>query len=290
VTTDLVQQSDSWVEVLGPVGDLAARLSKTQFVPKALQGNPAATAAAILTGREMGLGPMASLRGIDVVEGRPALTSQMLAARIYAAGHSIEWRVVSDKAVTVRITRGDGLGEAEATWTIADAQRAGLAGKKVWQSYPRHMLRARALGEAAAMACPDVALGLDVLADTTTGDAEPSRGPVTVVALHAEPEPEAEPELVVVAEHEQPEQRLISVPQMRKLRALLRDLAAATGRPMDPDAAREHISGLAGRALGSAKDLTSNEASRVIDLLGEQVAEAASAPVDAEIIEEGEQE
>jgi len=65
------QSTDSWVPVLQAVGDLATKLAGTPFVPKAMQRQPAAVAAAILTGREMHLGPMASLRGIDVIEGRP---------------------------------------------------------------------------------------------------------------------------------------------------------------------------------------------------------------------------
>ena len=88
--TDLVRRSpdpDSWTAVLGDVGDLATKIARTEFVPKGLQGNPAGVAAAILTGREMNLGPMASLRGIHIVEGRASLTAEMLAARILAAGH-----------------------------------------------------------------------------------------------------------------------------------------------------------------------------------------------------------
>lgn len=156
--------TDTWVDLMGPVGQLATQIARTAFVPKAMQGQPASVAAAILTGREMGLGPLTSLRGIQIIEGTPSLTSELLGARIFAAGHRIEWRAVTDEKVTVRIERGDGLSEAEVTWTMHDARRAGLAGKQVWQRYPRAMLRARALSECAQLACPDVALGLDVVA------------------------------------------------------------------------------------------------------------------------------
>lgn len=261
------QPTDSWVPVLGAVGDLAQRLARTPFVPRAMQGNPAAVAAAVLTGREMGLGPMASLRGIDVIEGKPALTAQMLAARILAAGHAIEWRSVSDKQVTVRITRGDGLTEAEATWTIADAQRAGLAGKKVWQQYPRHMLRARALSEAASMACPDVALGLEVDSDPVAQQPAPAAQAVTVVQLdpdlqassQEDPEPPPEPEQVV---------DLVTRPQMRKIGALIGQLEQLEGKRLDRDERRQFIGTLIGVPdLASANDLTRDEASRVIEEL-----------------------
>jgi len=294
--SDLVhyEPTDSWVPMLGAVGDLANKVAGTEFVGKGFRGKPASVAAAILTGRELNLGPMTSLRGLDVIDGRVSMSAQLMAAKIQSAGHRIDWIENSDKAAEVRIVRGDGLGEGTARWTIADAQRAGLAGKQNWARYPRAMLKARALTECAGMVCADVLMGID--AAESTADPAPTGAvtvvqvaPAPVVALQVEPEPEpvAEPEPVVEPEPE-PEPQLISVPQMRKLRALLRDVTNATGRPMDPDQAREHISHLAGRALASAKDLTSDEASRVIDLLTEQAAlEEASAPVDAEIVEEG---
>jgi len=262
------QPTDSWVPVLGSVGDLAQRLARTQFVPRAMQGNPATVAAAILTGREMGLGPMASLRGIDVIEGKPALTAQMLAARVLSAGHAIEWRHVSDKQVTVRITRGDGLTEAEATWTIGDAQRAGLAGKQVWQRYPRHMLRARALSEAASMACPDVALGLDVDSDPVGQQPAAAPSQVTVVQLGQD---DAEQPAEAVVEPEpapEPAPDLVSRPQMRKIGALLGELETMQGARLGRDERRALIGNLIGLdTLESANDLTKEQASAVIEAL-----------------------
>ena len=65
------------------------------------------------------------------------MTAQMMAGKILAAGHRVEWVENTDKAAEVRITRGDGLGEAAARFTIADAQRAGLAGKTNWAKLPQ---------------------------------------------------------------------------------------------------------------------------------------------------------
>lgn len=308
--TDLVpyQPTDSWVPVLGAVGDLANKLAATPFVPKAMQRNPAAVAAAILTGREMQLGPMASLRGIDVIEGRPSLTAQMLAARIFAAGHQIEWISATDKQCTVRITRGDGLSTAEATWTIGDAQRAGLAGKKVWQQYPRHLLRARALSECAAMACPDVALGIDV-ADSDGSDrpqqpaqvstvqlapvapvvqepAEPSYDSTTVSSqtLHAS---EGENYAETVPETDPETAPQVTRQQLRKLGAQIGELERVEGRKLDRDERRSFIGTLAEvDGLSSANDLTRDQASQAIDRLGDLIRIALDAPVDAEIVEE----
>lgn len=289
-----VREEDSWIAVVGPVGDLAAKIARTPFVPRAMAGNAPAVAAAILTGREMGLGPMASLRGIDVIEGKPSLTAPMLAARILAAGHRIEWKSATDQRATVRIERHDGLSEAEVTWTIADAQRAGLASKKVWQQYPRHMLQHRALTEAAGMACPDVALGLDVevatdeIAHTTTvtvhrvdpatqGVEEPSAWIADAVIAKAPDEPTTvEAEIVAPA----PPPPGVTKPQMRKIGALIGEAEKIGGEKLDRDQRRALIARMAGvdpEDLTSANDLTEAQASAAIDALDELVRAALEA-------------
>jgi len=295
------RETDTWVDLMGPVGQLATQIARTQFVPKAMQGQPASVAAAILTGREMGIGPMTSLRGIDVIEGRPSLTSEMLAARIFAAGHRIEWRAVTDERVTVRIERGDGLSEAEVTWTMHDARRAGLAGKSNWQKYPRAMLRARALSECAQLACPDVALGLDVVApvEANPGPIQAAQAGATTVQV-GRPEPvdnSEEPPLGIIevpeterdtrgahdatrasrdekssetVQETEPEPALITGPQMRKLGALIGQWEAMNGTKLDRDERRHFIAELAEvEELQSAKDLTRDQASKVIDALTE---------------------
>jgi hypothetical protein len=297
---------DSWVDMLGPVGQLATQIARTQFVPKAMQGQPASVAASILTGREMGLGPMTALRGIDVIEGRPSLTSEMLAARIFAAGHRIEWRHVADDKVTVRIERGDGLSEAETTWTMHDARRAGLANKQNWVRYPRAMLRARALSECAQLACPDVALGLDVVASVDTAHTPQSGGAGATTVVQVGPAPAPEPPLGIlevaetdadsarppgvsevkvgrVAEETRSEverdsdpvthntsvtEPLITGPQMRKLGVLIGQWEALEGTKLDREQRRTLIRNMAGLdTLASAKDLTAAQASAAIEAL-----------------------
>jgi hypothetical protein len=301
--TDLVRRTsdvDSWTEVLGPVGELARDLARTEFVPRAMQGKPASVAAAILTGRELGLGPMTALRGIDVIEGRPSLTAEMLAARILSAGHRVEWKASTDQRCTVRIERGDGLSESEVTWTMADAQRAGLSGKKVWQQYPRHMLRARAITECASMACPDVALGLDVEASVYESPA--ASGPQTVtLSAHTASEPvknqEVAPDATPTPEPQQePAQPAPDVPdaitpaQLRKIGALIGEWETVEGRKLDRAERRRLIGFMAGvedpDALESANALSKAQASAAIEALAAEIEAAKDAPVEAEIVEE----
>jgi hypothetical protein len=80
---------DGWVAVVRDVGNLADYVAQTEFVPKALRGKPAAIAACILTGREMGIGPMTSLKVIHMVQGSPSLSAEFKRARALELGHEI---------------------------------------------------------------------------------------------------------------------------------------------------------------------------------------------------------
>jgi hypothetical protein len=139
---------------------LASRVADTEFVPKALRGKPEAVLACILAGYEAGLSPMTSLRSIHVVDGRPAMSAELMRAVIQRAGHDI-W--VEETNTTRAIVSGQRSGSArilKVTWTEDDARRAGLTGKDNWKKYPRAMLVARATTELARMLFPDVLAGI----------------------------------------------------------------------------------------------------------------------------------
>lgn len=293
------RDTDSWTDVAGDVIKLSDHIARTQFVPKQLQGNPAGVAAAILTGRELDLGPMASLRGIQIIEGKPSLTAEMMAAKILAGGHAIHWVNSTDQECTVKIVRRDGLSEAEVRYTMKDAQRAGLAGKGNWAKDPRSMLRWRALSNAARMACPDVILGLDVgdvAPDQATG-AEPSTW--TAVQVNTpEPEPVEEPTPEALpAGSDNPE--TVTQAQLRKLNAQLGELQKLHGEKWDKDHRRGVIlqaAGLTPDAVESATELTKTQASQAIERLDELISvglapDPSEDVIDAEILDipEGEQ-
>jgi hypothetical protein len=186
---------DGWVSVVRDVGELADYIAQTDFVPKALRGKPAAIAACILTGREMGIGPMASLKSIHMVQGVPSLSSEYKRARALAAGHDI---VYEDTTMTRCVVRGRRRGTDEwvtVTWTMDHAKRAKLDGKDVWRQYPNRMLQARATGELCDLVFPDCSLGLDtteVLQDggvTLAGEVEASSTPAIEAPAAAVPAP-----------------------------------------------------------------------------------------------------
>lgn len=172
--TMLDAQTDSWIDASRGVFWLADQISRTEFVPKGLRGNAAATAAAILHGRELGLPPMTSLAGQHVIEGRTGLSAELMRALVLDAGHDIEIVETTAAVCTVRGRRkGSQNWSPDITWTIGQANSIGLGRKDNWKNHPRRMLQARATSELCQLIFPDVLHGMqtpDELEDGTLVD------------------------------------------------------------------------------------------------------------------------
>ena len=176
--TDIVRRNtDTWTDVLPAVGDLAGKIAATDFVPDAMRGKPAVVAAAILYGRELGMEPMTALRSINVIKGKPALSSEAMRALILAAGHDLRF---VEMTATRCIVEGKRRGQDEATrvaYTMDDAKKAGLAGQQQYAKMPRQMLAARATAELARLIFADVIGGL--LSDIEADETEPTEPATT---------------------------------------------------------------------------------------------------------------
>jgi len=163
--------TDSWVAVIAEVAKFAAYVADTEFVPKSLRGNPAAVTAAIVYGRETGLGPMASLTQTYVVNGTPSLSAKGKRGLVLAAGHEIETLESTGAICRMRSRRrGSERWSSEVVWTIDMARAAGLLGKDNWKAHPRQMLTARCSGELCDRDFPDVVLGFATAEDMIDED------------------------------------------------------------------------------------------------------------------------
>jgi hypothetical protein len=198
-----------WVELMEPSVELAKAVANTDFVPRAMRGNPAAIAAAILYGDEVGLGPMQSLAKIVVIDGRPCLYAEAQRALILSAGHDLWLEESTATRCTWAGKRTNSDQSNRVTWTLDDAKRAGLAGKDAWRKYPRQLLSARASAELARAVFADAIGGLAAVEEVLEeeGGAEPvplaaapagttrrrRRGATAAVSSAPEPPPEPEP-------------------------------------------------------------------------------------------------
>src|SRR4051812_6140868 len=68
---------------------LASRVSKTSFVPDVFRNKPEEVLSAILSGREIGIGPMQSLQKINVIKGKPTQSAELMRALVQSKGHEI---------------------------------------------------------------------------------------------------------------------------------------------------------------------------------------------------------
>ena len=149
-----------WSQELDAAGRIAGVLCSTEFVPKGLRGSVEATAAAILTGRELGLSPMNSLANIFVVQGRPAMYARSMVALVLSHGHEIERTAATEQAVTVRARRKGSQNWQTFEWTMARAQKAGYTSNALYGKDPIAMLTAKAQTEACRTMFADVLSGM----------------------------------------------------------------------------------------------------------------------------------
>lgn len=129
----------------------------------------------VLAGREIGIGPIASMAGIYIVEGKVSIGSNLMAAAVKRSG-KYDYTVVkldNTQAVIMFWQKNPKTGDfaelGESSFTIAEAQAAGVAGKQVWKAYPRNMLFARAISNGVRWYCPDIFGGAPVYAPEELG-------------------------------------------------------------------------------------------------------------------------
>lgn len=147
---------------LSEAKDLASTLAQARTLPQALQKAPADVLAIILAGAELGLAPMQSLRGIVLIDGRPTLSADAMGALVKSRRDVCAYLVLEYSDATRATYRTQRVGDPQPTtmtFTIEDAQRAGLRGS-AWQRYPAAMLRARALSAICRAVYPDLLLGV----------------------------------------------------------------------------------------------------------------------------------
>ena len=115
--------------------------------------------ATILAGRELGLGPMASMRGLHVVKGKVGADYSLWVALLKRSGYRVEYPESSSERVTLKLTDPRGAVHVE-TWTKDRAMKAGLWNQgQGWQRYPETMLRARCVTSAGRAFAAEVMSG-----------------------------------------------------------------------------------------------------------------------------------
>jgi len=140
--------------------------------------------------------PALAARDYNIIQGRPAKTSEAMMRDFISAGGRVEWHQLTDDAADATFSHPQG-GTIRIIWDTARAAKAGLASKDMWRKFPRQMMRSRCVSEGVRTVCPSATSGFyvpeevrdmptsalpDAPSDTTadldqfaavTGDAEP---------------------------------------------------------------------------------------------------------------------
>lgn len=128
----------------------------------------------IVAGRELGLGPLASVSGLNVIKGRVTFSANLLASMV-KRHPAYDYRVaVHDDRSCQIVFFQDGREIGTSEFTVEDAKRAGLSGTN-WTRYPKAMLFARALTQGVRWFCPDVTAGAPAYSPDELEDAGPPR-------------------------------------------------------------------------------------------------------------------
>jgi hypothetical protein len=277
-----------WAEDARQAAAVAQSLAPTPFVPNSLRstsrdpdearrvtvGN---ITAAILTGQELGLTPMASLRSINIIQGTPAMTALALRGLVQSRGHEVRKVESSDTRCVYEGRRAGSDGPFErSVWTIDRARAMGLTGKDNWKRQPEAMLIARASSEVCRLIAADVLLGVPYSAEeiedeATTAAVEAPRK-VQRARVQRLPAPPPEPDLddgPAPHEEELPDApKPISQGKLTALNAALTGDLGLTDRAEKLAWLTAHL----GRDIGSSAEVTDAEASGLLDQIAAQPA------------------
>lgn len=134
--------------------------------------SPQAVLAVVMTGRSMGIDAVASLRGFNIIKGKVSPTSQMLIGLVKRSPTCQYFRLVNttpEQATWETMRRGEPE-PTSLTYTIEDANQAGLTGNDNWRKRPKTMLRWRCSTELARAVYPDITAGLYTQDDASEMD------------------------------------------------------------------------------------------------------------------------
>lgn len=161
-----LQQADPTFQRYEIAKRIAHTLAMSSLVPEDYQRRPADCFVAINMGAEIGMEPFQAIQSIAVIDGKPCLYGDGLIG-VVRASPKCEWieETINQEGTSATCTtqrKGD-RSPVSATYTIADADQAGLTSKYNWKKYPKRMLQMRARAFCLRDAYPDVLKGLGVV-------------------------------------------------------------------------------------------------------------------------------
>lgn len=245
----------------------ANMLIKTGFLPPSVK-TPEQVIAIALTGRELGIGMMEAIRGINVIQGKPSVSPQLMLALAIRTGQMESYSMKSEPSGAVVVVKRKGWPEHVAKFGPTEAKALGLDSKDNYKKQAGVMYQWRALAQALRFTFPDAVSGIytfeEMGADVKVEDdgsitvkAEPSR-PASQPSV-AMPQEKAVDAITVPTEPEKPGEVAISDGERKMLFKIAR---AAWGEKYEENLRRylkasfntEHTSNLTQEHFAQAID------------------------------------
>lgn len=134
-------------------------LLKSGFLPQAIRTKEQA-AAIILTGQELDLPPMLSLREVNVIQGKPTLSAQLMLTLAYTRIPGFKANVIdsTDTRCVVEFIR-PGQKPYLHEFTMQDAESLKLLEKDNWKKQRKTMIRWRCISSGLRITAPDAIAG-----------------------------------------------------------------------------------------------------------------------------------
>ena len=195
--------------------------------------------AKILAGKEMGFPSFASMTGIHIIQGKPAMGAHLIAAAIKRSGR-YDYRVREHDDSICRIEffeNGESVGFSE--FNATDAKKAGTQNMS---KFPKNMLFARAISNGMRWFCPDLMLGAPIYTPEELGASVDEYGDVIDITPQLKPQPQTPPDAKAF---------------WRKHAACVKEIGFATAEAKDEFTA--FVSWLVGRSLPDVYAITPDD-------------------------------
>ena len=155
-SNNLPSNQNEWALLL----DQARCFLQSGLLPKSLQ-KPEQVVLVMLKGRELGIPPLQALSHINVINGKPAMSAELMLAQILKLHPKTQFKFPerTNEKCTIAVKRA-GFDWENFSFTIEDARKAGLLSNPSWNKYPRAMLHARVISEMARSLFPDAIAGI----------------------------------------------------------------------------------------------------------------------------------
>lgn len=167
--SDIVRHEPQQLSMSDQV-QFAEYVTQGDMVPKDYRNKPQNALLAIGLGQSMDLTPAESLYRIDVIQGKPTASAELIASNIRKAGHTLRLELDEQNLVArATVYRADDPEFAHTvTRDMAWAKSMGLVTKDNYKKQPLTMLQHRATTAVGRLACPEALYGVQYTADELT--------------------------------------------------------------------------------------------------------------------------